>query len=611
MKPLIYTKTLIALAVAIAAAAANVTQAQEQPIPPPGTEAGLPAGIAPGTPLEQVFKLVQAGVNIEVTKNYIANVRIPFNLDAAKILALSDAGVPVELINAMMAHDQNQPAAAPPTTTTAEPVPAAPAASVSETAETAPPPVPVTVNYFNDQLTPYGSWVELEGYGRCWRPTVVAYDTGWRPYCDRGHWVYTDHGWYWNSDYSWGVTFHYGRWFQHPRMGWVWWPDTVWGPSWVTWRSSDDYCGWAPLPPHTLYRPGFGLFYRGENVSVNFSFGLGADSYTFVSLGRLTERQPRYYRESHEHVTQIFQRTTIINNYNGHQQTAVNHGIPLERVSAVTHRPIQAVAVAALPNAARHGWREESAHSAVPSPSRLNPNPYPSRPAAEPFHREPAQPPVARPAPSTSTPSAPSHWPSERHDLPAIGAGERRFSGQNSAQPQPGARESTPMTTTRPQQSPGNTAAPSHWQTTAPVAAPTRNVSTTTGIPQSRPQSSPQPVQAPISTPTLQSQPRHETPAAGSGERRVSGPTGYNYQAYQTQPVVREPSPVLVPRQIPQPVAAEAASRRQTAGPSAAREYSAPAAANPRSPAVPSSQPKPAYELQPKNKDQNKDARNY
>ena len=111
------------------------------------------------------------------------------------------------------------------------------------------------MNYFYDTLAPYGTWVQVDGYGRCWQPLVVVSEPGWQPYCDRGHWVYTDAGWYWMSDYSWGwAPFHYGRWFHHERFGWVWTPDTVWGPSWVTWRYSDDYCGWAPLPPFTAYR---------------------------------------------------------------------------------------------------------------------------------------------------------------------------------------------------------------------------------------------------------------------------------------------------------------------------------------------------------------------
>ncbi len=353
MKTFFFSKTLIALAVAVAASAAYTSLANEQPMPPPASESALPAGIAPGSPVADVLKLVQASVEASVIQTYIANCPGAFSLDAATILALTDAGVPTSVVDAMLNHDKNliatqNPAPAPANNNTYSPEPT-----------TAAPATEVNVTYFQENLSPYGNWVEVEGYGRCWRPTVVVYDSTWRPYCDRGHWVYTDCGWYWDSDYSWGATFHYGRWFNHPRFGWCWWPDTVWAPSWVTWRSGGEYCGWAPLPPMSVYRPGIGFFYRGAGVTVGFDFGLGADCFTFIAADHFCDRRPRYYREDHERVTQIFNQTTVINNYNVHGQTVVNGGISVDRISSDNHRPIQAVAVAELPNARRHGWRDD------------------------------------------------------------------------------------------------------------------------------------------------------------------------------------------------------------------------------------------------------------
>jgi hypothetical protein len=354
MKTFFSSKTLIALAVAVAASAAYTSLGNEQPMPPPASERVLPAGIAPGSPVADVLKLVQAGVEASVIQTYIANCPSAFNLDAATILSLTDAGVPTNVVDAMLNHDKNL-------TATQTPAPA-PANNNTYSSEpiTAPPATEVNVTYFQENLSPYGNWVEVEGYGRCWRPTVVVYDSTWRPYCDRGHWVYTDCGWYWDSDYSWGVTFHYGRWFNHPRFGWCWWPDTVWAPSWVTWRSGGEYCGWAPLPPLSVYRPGIGFFYRGAGVSVGFDFGLDVDCFTFVAADHFCDRRPRYYRENHERVTQIFNQTTIINNYNVQNQTVVNGGISVDRIRTVTQRPIQAVAVAEIPNARRHGWHDDN-----------------------------------------------------------------------------------------------------------------------------------------------------------------------------------------------------------------------------------------------------------
>ena len=321
--------------------------------PPAGGDAALPPEIAPNTPLAQVVKLAQSGVDVDIIKNFVSNSPSAFNLDADKIISLNDVGVPKEVINAMMDRDKALYLAA----NTPPPPVSVPATTTDTVVETAPPTAPVTVNYFYDNLTPYGSWVVVEGYGRCWRPTVVNYDTGWRPYCDRGHWVYTDCGWYWDSDYSWGVTFHYGRWFRNDRFGWCWYPDTVWGPSWVTWRSSGDYCGWAPLPPLAVYRPGAGFFYRGASVSVSFDFGLSANCFTFVTPDRFCEHHPRRYCVDDRHATTVFSHTTVINNFDVHNTFVVNNGISVTQVRAPDHRPIEPVHVASLPNAGRQGWR--------------------------------------------------------------------------------------------------------------------------------------------------------------------------------------------------------------------------------------------------------------
>ncbi len=359
MKTLRTSKTIVALAVAIAASAANISNAYEQPIPPPASEAGLPAGIVPGSDLAQVLKLAQANVELSVINNFIANTRGTFNLDAAKIIALNDAGVPSQVLDTMLEHDRQFIASnqAPP--------PAAPV--VVQTVTTAPPPV-VSVNYFNDTLSPYGNWVEVNGYGRCWRPTTVVYDTNWRPYCDRGHWVNTDCGWYWDSDYAWGSTFHYGRWFRDTRFGWCWWPETTWAPSWVVWRSGEEHCGWAPLPPRCVYERESGFFYNGSHVSVGFDFGLREDCFTFVSFGHVFDRHVRDHREDSRHATQIYNHTTVINNYNfnGSRNTVVNNGISTDRVSAATHHPVPTVAVNELPNAQRHGWRGEGRNDRAP-----------------------------------------------------------------------------------------------------------------------------------------------------------------------------------------------------------------------------------------------------
>lgn len=324
-------------------------------------EKKLPASLRPSSSAGEVVKLVQAGVDETVMLTYITNAGGMFSLSSDDIIYLNDLGVPNTVVNAMMHHDEgvksnwaNQtaaqpaPAAAPtyanPPSPEPQPAPVAAASAVS--AEPA-PAANVTCNYFYDSLSPYGTWVEVEGYGRCWQPTVVVVNPGWQPYSDRGHWVYTDSGWYWMSDYSWGwAPFHYGRWFSHPRYGWCWWPDRVWGPSWVSWRYSNDYCGWAPLPPAAYYRTGFGFSYYGRSVGMDFDFGLGAGCFTFVAWNNFCDSRPWHHRVPHHQVSQVFHRTTIVNNYRtGDHNAVINHGISRELVREHTRTELRPVAI--------------------------------------------------------------------------------------------------------------------------------------------------------------------------------------------------------------------------------------------------------------------------
>ena len=329
--------------------------AQAQPTPPPPDSAmessALPPDVLPSSPLAQVIRLTQAGVDESIIMTYVTNSGSTFNLNPDKIIYLKDIGLPNEIVNAMMQRDQQlqQQMAASAYQPPAQP---APVPETTEQPETAPAPQPVeqpaevTVNYFYDNLAPYGAWINVDGYGRCWRPSVAISNPGWQPYCDLGHWVYTDCGWYWFSDYSWGwAPFHYGRWFRHSHWGWCWAPDTVWGPSWVTWRYSDDYCGWAPLPPLAVYREGFGFFYNGLAVGVGFDFGLNWNCFAFVPIGHFCDRHPRRYCVASAQVTQIYNHTTVINNFGVHNHNFVNHGIDPEHIAAVTRTPIHPISI--------------------------------------------------------------------------------------------------------------------------------------------------------------------------------------------------------------------------------------------------------------------------
>src|SRR4051812_47813668 len=55
-----------------------------------------------------------------------------------------------------------------------------------------PPARPPTQQTFEQQLSPYGRWVDTPEYGRVWVPGNVPPD--WQPYSD-GRWVSTSAGW--------------------------------------------------------------------------------------------------------------------------------------------------------------------------------------------------------------------------------------------------------------------------------------------------------------------------------------------------------------------------------------------------------------------------------
>src|SRR5690625_4780914 len=68
----------------------------------------------------------------------------------------------------------------------------------------------VTFDLFYQSLSPYGRWINYKGYGNAWIPRVSR---NFRPYATNGHWIYSDYGWTWVSNYRWGwAPFHYGRW---------------------------------------------------------------------------------------------------------------------------------------------------------------------------------------------------------------------------------------------------------------------------------------------------------------------------------------------------------------------------------------------------------------
>ena len=159
----------------------------------------------------------------------------------------------------------------------------------------------VSLQSFYDELSPYGTWIQDPQYGYVWRPDVDQDE--FRPYYSNGRWAMTEYGNTWVSNYDWGwAPFHYGRWVYNRYNQWLWIPDTVWGPAWVSWRSGGGYYGWAPL---------------GPSISIGINIGHGGYRvpdfcWNFIPYNNIYYNSyPRYYASRNR---VYIQNTVIINN---------------------------------------------------------------------------------------------------------------------------------------------------------------------------------------------------------------------------------------------------------------------------------------------------------
>jgi hypothetical protein len=187
--------------------------------------------------------------------------------------------------------------------------------------------VNVSFGFFYSNLSPHGSWLVSAEYGRVWQP--YEYDRDWNPYYD-GRWAYSDYGWTWVSDYSWGaIPYHYGTWYPDPYYGWVWVPGTVWAPSWVVFRSGPDYIGWCPVPPR-------------YSIGASFRFGSPRyDDFVFVSSRDFTSRRIRGAAIRDHRRGEFINNTRIVNNIRIENNVVVNRGPDVRSVERASGRQVR------------------------------------------------------------------------------------------------------------------------------------------------------------------------------------------------------------------------------------------------------------------------------
>ncbi len=318
------------------------------------------APVALSPQLQEIVRLNRAHLGDDVIRAYIKNSGAPYRLTADDILYLNAQGVSQSVLGALLesSHQAVRPnppvvVAPPPLVSQPRPVTVAPQTAGPGSPgvvtpppyvqPTAPPPAANEVNfaYFQNQLSPYGAWIQVAPYGWCWRPTEAQRVPDWRPYLNAGHWAYTDAGWCWQSDYPWGeIAFHYGRWTQDPSLGWIWAPGYNWGPAWVCWRHTGDYFGWAPLPPAARFEAGAGLTFGGRVVA-DFDFGLGPGAFCFVGADHFWARDLRAFAVPRWRAPGLFRASVVVNGYHFAGGRFIVEGPGRDRVAALTHHEIR------------------------------------------------------------------------------------------------------------------------------------------------------------------------------------------------------------------------------------------------------------------------------
>ncbi|HZE12547.1 MAG TPA: DUF6600 domain-containing protein [Chthoniobacterales bacterium] len=200
----------------------------------------------------------------------------------------------------------------------------------------------VSIDFFYDNLSEGGNWIEVGDYGYCWQPSVAASNTSWRPYSD-GYWAYTDLGWTWISyeDFGW-ATYHYGRWIQLRGRGWVWVPGREWGPAWVSWRTGGDYIGWAPLPPRRA-----GEYWDEQPITarVDIEFDIGPAYYNFIDVRYIGEPVLRERIFAADQNATYVTKTVNVTNITYNKAAVYNYGPDFNTVSRYSTRPIQRLTV--------------------------------------------------------------------------------------------------------------------------------------------------------------------------------------------------------------------------------------------------------------------------
>ncbi len=184
-------------------------------------------------------------------------------------------------------------------------------------------PHPNGFGFFYSQLSPHGTWIEIDAGLVVWRPAFVR--RGWAPY-SMGRWVWTEYGWYWDSYEAFGhIVYHYGRWYYDDYYGWIWIPDYEWAPAWVEWRYDDYYIGWAPLPPYAVFSINTGIHFTHD-------FHYPYHHWHFVRFNNFCDPYVYNHYIGSQYKHRIFSNTRYRNDYSYSNGRIVNRGVDIDYV---------------------------------------------------------------------------------------------------------------------------------------------------------------------------------------------------------------------------------------------------------------------------------------
>jgi hypothetical protein len=113
-------------------------------------------------------------------------------------------------------------------------------------------------------------------------------------------------------------------------------PGEEWAPAWVSWRTSKNYVGWAPLPPEARFDRKSGI----RNWADNY-YDIGPDQYAFVPGDEFGSRRIQRSVVPVERNVTIVIETTNVTNITYANATIIDQGPNYEEMRSHSQQPIE------------------------------------------------------------------------------------------------------------------------------------------------------------------------------------------------------------------------------------------------------------------------------